>query len=75
MLHEQGLRGQLEELTSDMDAALASRAVIDQAKGIVMAAKRCSPDEAFHHLVELSSTTHTKLRDVARSLVEQASAG
>jgi hypothetical protein len=73
MWHEQGLRAQLDSLSADMHTALASREIIDQAKGIVMAGKHCTADEAFHHLVELSSTTHMKLRDLARNIVEQTS--
>jgi len=73
VLQEIGMREELETLASDMQTALLSRAVIDQAKGIVMADRRCTADEAFEHLVRLSSTRHMKLRDVAESLVQQAS--
>jgi AmiR/NasT family two-component response regulator len=46
--------------------AMRSRAVIEQAKGILMARRRCSPDEAFDVLREVSQTNNTKLREVAR---------
>ncbi|HEY7043159.1 MAG TPA: GAF and ANTAR domain-containing protein, partial [Nocardioidaceae bacterium] len=62
-------REELQGLADDMEAALTSRATIDQAKGIVMAERGVGPDEAFQHLVDLSSTTHTKLREVAQSIV------
>jgi GAF domain-containing protein len=55
--------------------ALESRGVIDQAKGIVMAERRCSPDEAFQVLVETSQHTNRKLRDVAEALVRSTSEG
>jgi AmiR/NasT family two-component response regulator len=55
-----------------MKRALSSRAVIEQAKGIIMATQRCSPEQAFAHLSELSSKQERKLRDVARTIVEQA---
>jgi GAF domain-containing protein len=54
-----------------MEGAMRTRAVIEQAKGIVMAQQRCTPEEAFDILVRLSQSTHRKLRDVAASVVEQ----
>jgi PAS domain S-box-containing protein len=72
LLQELDLRARLESMSSDMHNALASRSMIEQAKGIVMAAKHCSADEAFDHLVMLSNTGHLKLREVARQLVESA---
>jgi hypothetical protein len=52
--------------------ALESRATIDQAKGIVMADRRCDADEAFRVLVNVSQDANTKLRDVADLLVSNA---
>ena len=52
--------------------ALKSRATIDMAKGIIMAERRCSPDEAFEALVDLSSRANVKVADVAAALVYQA---
>jgi len=49
--------------------ALASRAVIDQARGMVMALAPCSSDRAWHLLVDVSQHCNIKLRDVAASLV------
>ena len=71
-LYELEVRADLQRTAKDMESALASRAVIDQAKGIVMAHRRCSSDEAFAHLVELSSTQQKKLRVIAQELVSQA---
>jgi PAS domain-containing protein len=73
VLQEQGLRSHIAELSDDMRAALASRSTIEQAKGVVMASKHCSADEAFHHLVMLSNTSHLKLREVAAQIVRSAS--
>lgn len=70
VLLELRLRQELEELAADMERAMESRAAIEQAKGIVMALRRVDADEAFRHLVELSSTRHLKLRDVARQIVD-----
>lgn len=49
--------------------ALTSRAVIDQAKGIIMGARQISADEAFTLLVERSQRENVKLRDVATRFV------
>jgi AmiR/NasT family two-component response regulator len=53
-----------------MKQAMASRAGIEQAKGILMSQRHCGPDEAFAILVKLSSQTNRKLRDVAAAVVE-----
>ena len=63
----QRLAGQLEE-------ALSTRGVIEQAKGILIAEQGCSDDEAFDLLVKASQRTHVKLHDVAAELVERARA-
>jgi len=73
VMYEMGLRSELHATAADLKQALVSRATIDQAKGIIMATRRCTADEAFEHLAGLSSTTNTKLRDVARMLVERYS--
>jgi len=50
--------------------AMQSRAVIEQAKGIVMARNRCTPDEAFNLLTRLSQHRNIKLRDLSRIIVD-----
>ena len=57
------------ELTDDLQAALAGRAIIDQALGIIMGQRRCSADEAFAVLREVSQTGNVKLREVATRLI------
>jgi ANTAR domain-containing protein/GAF domain-containing protein len=59
------------KLARDMAEAMRSRAVIEQAKGILMADQRISDEAAFKQLAKLSQTTNTKLRDVARRLVQE----
>ncbi|WP_430790034.1 GAF and ANTAR domain-containing protein [Actinoplanes sp. G11-F43] len=59
-------------LVRQMQAAMASRAVIEQAKGIVMGQRRCGPDEAFAVLTKASQDANRKLRDVAADLVRRA---
>ncbi|MEU8240006.1 GAF and ANTAR domain-containing protein [Actinoplanes missouriensis] len=58
-------------LAQHMQAAMESRAVIEQAKGIIMGERRCSPDEAFAILTKVSQDSNRKLRDVAAALVER----
>lgn len=53
--------------------AMESRAVIEQAKGIVMGDRRCTADEAFALLVKVSQDSNRKVRDVAAMLVAEAS--
>jgi len=50
--------------------AMQSRAVIEQAKGILMARDRCSPDEAFELLKRISQHRNAKLRDIAQTIVD-----
>jgi GAF domain-containing protein len=59
-------------LAQQMQAAMDSRAVIEQAKGIIMADRRCTADQAFSILTKLSQDTNRKLRDVAAALVARA---
>jgi AmiR/NasT family two-component response regulator len=59
-----------KQLAEHLATAMQSRAVIDQAKGILMAERRCSPQEAFDLLVGASQRSNRKLRDVAQALVD-----
>jgi GAF domain-containing protein len=59
-------------LAAQMQAAMDSRAVIEQAKGIVMSERRCTADEAFSILTKVSQHSNRKLRDVAAALVDRA---
>jgi AmiR/NasT family two-component response regulator len=53
-----------------MRTALASRAEIEQAKGVLMAVHGITAEEAFGKLVTQSQHTNTKLIVVARKLLE-----
>ncbi|MEE1942433.1 ANTAR domain-containing protein [Streptomyces sp. TRM 70361] len=67
----------LDELQAEVDQlrrALRSRAVIDQAIGIVQAERRCGTEDAFQILVNISQRTNVKLRDIAAALVRRAEA-
>jgi GAF domain-containing protein len=58
------------EHIAHLETALASRAVIDQAKGVLMAAHSCTADEAFAKLVQESQKRNVKLREVAQGLLD-----
>ena len=60
-------------LARDMAEAMRSRAVIEQAKGILMADERITDEQAFNRLTRLSQHANIKLREVARCLVEERS--
>jgi AmiR/NasT family two-component response regulator len=60
-------------LARDLAEAMRSRAVIEQAKGILMADSRIGADAAFEELVRRSQNANVKLRDIARRLVEERS--
>ncbi|NGY63213.1 GAF and ANTAR domain-containing protein [Lentzea sp. NEAU-D13] len=55
-----------------LETALTSRAVIEQAKGVLMAVHSCTADEAFTMLVQRSQHENVKLRDVAKTLLDNA---
>lgn len=57
------------QLALQLERALDSRAVIDQAKGVLMAVHGVAADAAFDMLVEKSQRTNRKLRVVAEKLL------
>jgi GAF domain-containing protein len=58
------------ERATNLQAALDSRAVIDQAKGILMERFKLTADQAFEALARVSMQTNRKVREVAERLVE-----
>ena len=54
----------------NLEAAMASRAVIDQAKGILMERFKLTADQAFQALTRVSMETNTKVRDIAERFVD-----
>jgi GAF domain-containing protein len=58
-----------QQLGLDLAQAMKSRATIEQAKGILMGAQRCSADEAFQVLVRASQRENRKLREIADAIV------
>ncbi len=73
VLFELDLKAELETTARNLEVGLTSRAVIDQAKGIIMARERCDADEAFRRLVRASTRQNRKLRELAAELVQATS--
>jgi hypothetical protein len=65
----QALESEIEQLRT----AMASRAAIEQAKGVLMLLMGCGDGVAFDLLAHISSHTHRKVRDIATAIVESAS--
>ncbi|HEY2330436.1 MAG TPA: GAF and ANTAR domain-containing protein [Acidimicrobiales bacterium] len=59
------------QLSEQLGEAMASRAVIEQAKGVIMSSVGCSADAAFDILRQQSQAENAKLRDIATDLVAQ----
>jgi GAF domain-containing protein len=57
-------------MANDLHVGLESRAVIEQAKGILHAELGISPAEAFHLLSRYSQNTNQRVRRVSARLVE-----
>ena len=64
-----GRYAEARDLAAQLEQALRSRAVIDQAIGIVMAESRCDADQAFGTLRRASNNRNMKLRDLATEIV------
>jgi GAF domain-containing protein len=60
---------QTSEDLEQLRTAMMSRAVIEQAKGILMERHKVTEDQAFTVLTHASQRSNTKLRDVAAELV------
>jgi GAF domain-containing protein len=60
------------QMSVGLSEAMQYRAVIEQAKGILMGAQRIDEDAAFDLLVRASQRENVKLRDVAQRIVSNA---
>lgn len=67
-----GRTAALELEVEQLRTAMASRAAIEQAKGILMLLATCSDEVAFELLTHISGHTHRKVRDVAQALTGSA---
>jgi AmiR/NasT family two-component response regulator len=65
----------LEAEVEQLRTAMASRAVIEQAKGVLMLLTGCRDQVAFDLLTHISSHTHRKVREIASILVGSATGG
>jgi transcriptional regulator with GAF, ATPase, and Fis domain len=63
---------QTKRLAASLQGALSTKAMIDQALGIIRSRSGASSDEAFARLRAMSQTRNVKLAVVAESLVEEA---
>lgn len=71
-VHNAQLLDHAQERTKQLQSALSTRAVIDQAIGIVRSRSGVDADEAFKRLVRMSQAENIKLYVVAERLVEEA---
>ena len=60
------------DATKNLTTALESRAVIEQAKGVLIARHGYSDDDAFNELRHRSQTANRKLRAIAIDIVDRA---
>jgi AmiR/NasT family two-component response regulator len=58
-----------EVLSQQLQGALNSRIVVEQAKGAIAQVNRCSVDEAFQRLRAYCRSNNVRLSDVARAVV------
>ncbi|MDQ1701828.1 MAG: hypothetical protein QOF57_1080 [Frankiaceae bacterium] len=58
-------------MATNMEQAMRSRAVIEQAKGMLMVLHGINADDAFARLADQSQRANRKLRDVATTIVEE----
>jgi len=61
------------QLREQLEAAIGSRTVIDQAMGILMGQQRCTAEEAFTLLRKHSQNSQRKIRDIAVDMIERVS--
>src|SRR6478609_1213250 len=71
-VHNAQLLAQAVTLTSQLQAALSTRPVIDQAVGLLRGRSGGSTEEAFATLRAISQREHTKLAEVAQRIVDEA---
>ena len=72
ILHEQAFR-EADAARTQLQQALDSRVVIEQAKGVLAHAHNIDMDEAFQRLRAQARTNQQRLADVARDVVAHAS--
>ncbi len=58
-----------EQYAADLQAAMASRTIIDQAIGVIMGQQRCPADQAFALLRQASQHRNIKLCDLCAEML------
>jgi GAF domain-containing protein len=69
-VHNMHLYASTRDQAEHLDTAMKTRAVIEQAKGILMSQRRCDADEAFALLAAASQRSNRKLRHIAQAIVD-----
>jgi GAF domain-containing protein len=70
--HAESCRGHRTR-AENLERAMTTRSVIEQAKGMIMVQRKCSAGAAFDVLRQISMEENVRLADVATQLVESAS--
>ena len=66
--------GELDDLpglSRRIGEAMSARAVVEQAKGVIMGVRRCGPDEAFDELRRSARLENARVQDIARRVLER----
>ncbi len=71
-VHNAKILAQALDLAAQLQAALSTRPVIDQAIGMLRGRTGSTAEEAFARLRTISQAEHTKLADVAQNIVDEA---
>jgi transcriptional regulator with GAF, ATPase, and Fis domain len=71
-VHNAHVLAQSQRLAEQLAEALTSRAVIDQALGVLMSRSGATAEEAFGRLRAMSQAQHVKVVEVARVLLDEA---
>jgi GAF domain-containing protein len=71
-VHNAQVLASATRLATQLQSALSTRPVIDQAIGLLRARTGATTDEAFARLRQMSQTEHVKLADIAQRLIDEA---
>ncbi|AXN43746.1 Anaerobic nitric oxide reductase transcription regulator NorR [Mycobacterium marinum] len=71
-VHNARVLTQAKALTAQLQTALLTRPVIDQAIGLVRGRTGCSAEEALTQLREISQAEHRKMAEVAQQILDEA---
>ena len=66
---------EVRNLADNLEIAMTTRSIVEEAKGIIMSTMRCGSEQAFAVLVAQSQQQNEKLSLVAARLVEHAARG